>query len=202
MDIERLKSYVISRSTDELNSNYPYHCTDHIIMVYEATCELGLLENLTPYDLKLLKIAALLHDIGISISYNEHEEESVKIAEEILPSYGCSEEEIATISELIMATKMPQNPKGKLQEVICDADMFYLGRHIYFEISGKLRNEWESIGREYTDKEWHLFQLDFLKNHSFFTESAKLLQNKIKRKNLQKTIKVLKNSAFSFTALL
>ena len=37
--------------------------------------------------------------------------------------------------ELREATKIPQTPLTKLEEIICDADLDYLGREDFFEIS-------------------------------------------------------------------
>ena len=40
-------------------------------------------------------------------------------------------------SQLILATKVPQKPKNKLEKIICDADLDYLGREDFDNISDK-----------------------------------------------------------------
>jgi len=42
---------------------------------------------------------------------------------------------------MIMATKIPQSPKNLLEQIICDADLDYLGRERYEENSLLLLQE-------------------------------------------------------------
>ena len=49
------------------------------------------------------------------------------MAKEELPKFGLSEKDIELICGMIMATKIPQNPKTKLEKIIADADLEYLG---------------------------------------------------------------------------
>ena len=45
-----------------------------------------------------------------------------------------------------MATKMPQAPQNKLQQIICDADLYYLGTDTYLSKSNKLYKELHESG--------------------------------------------------------
>ncbi|MCK9612757.1 MAG: hypothetical protein PHR81_00260 [Bacteroidales bacterium] len=45
-----------------------------------------------------------------------------------------------------MATKIPTKLKNKLEKLLCDADLDYLGREDYMEISNRLRREWDVFG--------------------------------------------------------
>ena len=58
-----------------------------------------------------------------------------------LPQFDYSKEEIEKICELILVTKMPQKPKNKLEEIICDADLYYLGTDQFFVTADKLYKE-------------------------------------------------------------
>ena len=50
----------------------------------------------------------------------------VQISKEILPDYDYTQEQIEKIAELIMVTKLPPNPKNKLEEIMCDADLDFV----------------------------------------------------------------------------
>ena len=70
--------------------------------------------------------------------YNNHEYFSTLVAREILPTYYYTRSQIDTICELIMATKLPPKPRNKLEEIMCDADLDYLGRSDMIPVSNTL----------------------------------------------------------------
>ena len=65
----------------------------------------------------------------------------MEYAQKFLPEYGYSKIQIEKISQLILATKVPQNPKNKLEKIICDADLDYLGREDFIYISDNFFRE-------------------------------------------------------------
>ena len=71
-----------------------------------------------------------------------------------------------------------------LEEVICDADLDYLGREDFWEIGDKLFEELKTIGLISSKHEWNQKQLVFLENHSYFTNSSQKLRNEKKLQNL------------------
>ena len=92
---------------------------------------IALKENINEKDTELIKMAAMFHDSGFIKKYDDNEVIGCKIAKEFLPEFGYSQEEIETICGMILATHTPQNPKNKLEEVLADADLDYLGRASY-----------------------------------------------------------------------
>jgi predicted metal-dependent HD superfamily phosphohydrolase len=94
----------------------------------------------------LLKIAALYHDTGFIETYSNHEERSCQIFLRDSQTFGLNPSEIKEITELIMVTKIPQQPKNLLQRIICDADLDYLGRDDFEVIGEKLRQEFFVYG--------------------------------------------------------
>ena len=101
---------------------------------------------------------------------------------------------IQIIKELIYVTQIPHKPKNKLEEIICDADLDYLGREDFHEIADKLRRELREHGKIKSDRAWDEIQVSFLTNHKYFTKTANSTRAKMKEKNLN-TIKerLLKN---------
>lgn len=78
------------------------------------------------HQLQLLLTAASYHDAGSLRVIKHHETDSCKIANEILPSFGYSNDDIKSINSMIMVTKIPQSPSNLLQEILADADFDYL----------------------------------------------------------------------------
>ncbi len=132
----------------------------------------------------MLKTAALFHDSGFIIKAKGHEEISCNYAKEYLPSFGYSEEQIKIICGMIMATKIPQTPQTKLEEIIADADLDYLGRDDFFEISDCLYKELLSSGVVNNEEQWNVFQVDFFEKHHYFTQLSKELRDEKKEKHL------------------
>jgi hypothetical protein len=90
---------------------------------------------------------------------------------------------------------MPQTPKNKIEEIICDADLFHLGEENFKEKGNLLRTEWENLNRKsLTDIEWLKENAEFLGNHKYFTDYAFNKLNASKTQNWVKIQKELKKT--------
>ncbi len=91
-----------------------------------------------------------------------------------------------------MATKIPQNPHNLLEEIICDADLDYLGRNDFFITALKLHREWtENNGLKTTFKDWYIKQNSFVLKHNYFTGAANNLRQEKKNYNLSQINELL-----------
>lgn len=170
MELERLTESVLTRLKNELSPKLTYHSFAHTTDVLLASKEIAVQEKLSDYEIKLLTSAVLFHDIGFIYQSHEHERKSCEIAKEMLPDYGYTPEEIEIICGMIMATKIPQEAHTKLQEIICDADLDYLGREDFWEIGNALYKELLSFNIVSNEYDWNLIQKNFLDNHKYFTD--------------------------------
>lgn len=184
MDLKGLQNYIEKRIEQGLPHFVIYHGIDHTHDVHAAVIRLAELENLDEYNTTLVRAAALLHDSGITVKFEEHEEISAEIAANCLPQFGFNNSEILQITSMILATKLPQVANTINERILCDADLDYLGRIDFFVIGQKLRLEWELIGNKISLFEWYRLQMEFLKNHRYFTKSARFLRNERKNLNL------------------
>jgi len=185
MDFEVLKKNVLDKLSDGLNENLTYHCVEHTLDVLASAERLAQIEGVNGHELHLIKTAALLHDLGFLETYKGHENISMRMAAEILPEYGYSEDDIRKIQGMIKSTEIPQNPTTKLEEILADADLDYLGRDDLFLIGQRLQYEWKMHGFISTLKEWHEKQLAFLKAHHYYTDAAKDLRTDKKMENIR-----------------
>jgi hypothetical protein len=74
---------------------------------------------------------------------------------------------------MIMATKIPQSPTNPLEEIICDADVDYLGRDDFERISNSLKDEFLVYGVIKSEADWNPLQIRFFEMHAYFTETCK-----------------------------
>ena len=181
-----LQEMMLDKLEKELPQNLYYHNVKHTVDVVTQAELIGIGEGVTDEELVLLKTAALFHDSGHIYDYNDHEHYSIKIAKEILPDYYYTQSQIAIISGLIMATKLPPEPKTKLEEIMCDADLDYLGRSDMIPISTSLYNELKERGNVASLVEWNKMQIRFISNHQYFTNTARSLREVNKQKQIER----------------
>lgn len=162
--------------TEKLRTGLPahlaYHCYQHSLNVMQATEHLIQKEAVPAEDRYLLLTAALYHDAGFLRGYQAHEESSCDMARETLPSFGYTAEAIEAVCRLIASTKLPQAPSTLYEQILCDADLYYLGSPNFFRDAEGLYKEWKAEGIVKSHEEWEAKQLAFLEAHHYFTRTA------------------------------
>ena len=69
--------------------------------------------------------------------------------------------------------------------VLCDADLDYLGRDDFFEISDRLKKEYIERGLVSNEIEFDKLQIEFLSAHKYFTKTSVLKREKQKERHLE-----------------
>lgn len=167
-----LRKYVLNKLKADLPAHLTYHGIEHTLDVL-AVCEQYIKRlNLGKEERFLLRIGAVVHDMGFLKGPANHEEVGAGMASELMLKLGMKDGQIEEVKGLVMSTKIPQSPKNELQEIICDADLDYLGRDDYPEISQRLYEEFKFMKVIQTDEDWKQLQINFLKAHYFHTPFA------------------------------
>lgn len=198
MDIGRVthaRDFALAELEKGLSKELLFHDLNHTKEVIESVEIIGRGMNLSIEAIELIKTAAAYHDTGFLVQYAKNEPEGVKFAQKALPRYGFTPEEIDIVSGIIMATQMPQKPKTLSQEIICDADLFHLAGREFFLRTEKLRLELENYGINFTPRKWMEGNVDFLRDHRYFTEYARKNMEIGKAKNLNQVLELLRNSS-------
>jgi len=193
MDFNKAQDYILNKIKSELPNYLYYHSYNHVMDVLDAAMNFANLEKVNDYDRMLLKTAVLYHDSGFTVQSKDHEAIGCDIARESLPDFGYSKDEIERICGMIMATRIPQTPHDLLEEIICDADLDYLGRDDFWDIGNNLFKELEIYGILNDEKEWNKLQLKFLEIHHYFTASALNLRKSKKDQHLDKIRQIVKS---------
>lgn len=173
MNYFKAKRYILDRLKDELPNYLAYHGYHHTLDVYEMTIDIAKEEGVhDEEELTMLKTAALYHDSGFLSVYKGHEEVSCLLVKEILPHYEYNDKQIEVICSMIMATQIPQHPTTKLEEILADADLDYLGRDDFYPIADSLYQELKSIEAVQNVDEWNRIQISFLEEHHYYTRTC------------------------------
>lgn len=183
---EDIKSLVITLLKKKLPKELVYHSLEHTLYVLEQVTQIAVHENISEKDLLLLKIGALFHDIGFISNRKQHEKESCKILEEHQAVLGISNDDMQLIFGMIMATKIPQQPKTPLECILADADLEYLATDGFEITSEKLYQELQTFQGDFSRKKWNEIQIAFFESHQYHTAYCKENKAPHKALNLQK----------------
>lgn len=176
---------VMHRLDQSLDPRLTYHNSAHTKDVFEAVGRIADYEGLTGTQKEFLQLAAAYHDIGFLRTGNGvgHEQASVELFINDFQELNNSDKEL--ISGLILATGVPHNPQSELQEIMCDADLDYLGREDYFDLSEGLYLEYLAFGKLKDRQEWKELQIAFFESHRYFTKFGLTQRQPRKIKNLE-----------------
>ncbi|MBL7769603.1 MAG: HD domain-containing protein [Flavipsychrobacter sp.] len=194
-----LEQSIIFRLENGLDKRLTYHNLQHTMDVLKQAVRIAGEEGIKDNNqLLLLRVAALYHDIGFLDTYKGHELRSCEIMLEDLGNGKLETSELESIRGMIMATRIPQTPTTILEEIICDADLDYLGREDFPPISQNLMKEFLEYGIIKTEQEWDPIQIGFFEKHRYFTKSSQtnrqpgkqrhleILKNRLQRQHLNK----------------
>ena len=168
-----MQNEVLERMQHDLPKNLYYHNIKHTTDAIYRVTDIGTKENVSEEDLLLLRCAALFHDTGFMVSYDNNESIGANLAQQFLARYKFTREQIDVVRGIINATKVPQNPHNLLEEIMCDADLDYLGRPDFIPISQNLIRELFERNKIDSIEQWNMMQYKFITEHHYFTETAK-----------------------------
>lgn len=183
-----MKQFLASLLSSKLPAHFTYHNFEHALYVTKKAEEIARHEHCTDEEIKLIRTAGLWHDAGCIVEYIGHEEESCRLAQQYLPQFNFSANDIEIICGMIMATKVPQSPTNKLEEILADADLEYLGTNFAGEKAIDLFKELQSLVPSLTQAEWNKMQINFLQTHHYFTPYCKEKKEPLKQVYLKELI--------------
>jgi adenylate cyclase len=181
-----LQEIILDKLEKELPACLYYHNVKHTIDVVTEVELIGWAEGVSEEEVLLLKTAALFHDAGHIIGYDDHEVHSCQLASDFLGRYRFSPEQIERVNQLILATRMPPKPKNLLEKIICDSDLDYLGRSDFVPVSNNLFEELKEHNKIDTLNDWNKFQIKFISGHQYYTETARNLREVKKQMQIER----------------
>jgi adenylate cyclase len=167
-----IQEIILDKLEKELPDYLYYHNVKHTVDVVTEVELIGWAEGCTDEEILVLKTAALFHDAGHTIAYDNHEYFGAQLAREMLPLYNYTSEQIEQICSIIMATRLPPKPTNLLENIICDSDLDYLGRSDFIPVSNTLYEELKVLNKMGSLNDWNKIQVKFISGHQYFTETA------------------------------
>ena len=181
-----IQEIILDKLEKELPDYLYYHNIKHTIDVVTEVELIGWGEGCTDEEILLLKTAALFHDAGHTVAYENHEFHGTQLAREMLPAYNYTPEQIERICEIIMATKLPPRPANLLESIICDSDLDYLGRSDFIPVSNTLYEELKAQNKIGSLNDWNKLQVKFISGHQYFTKTARRLREVNKQQQIER----------------
>ncbi len=175
--LQDLEGYILNKMESELSGNLFFHNVKHSIHVYTMVELLGRAERVTKEDMLLLRTAALMHDTGYMMSYENHDKASCDLVMEILPKYKYSEDQIKKICQLILANKDPFHPKSKLEAIMFDANYNYLSRVDFRDVAIRIWREVHAYEKDVTFGSWKEEMISLIDQFEYHTLTAQKLRD-------------------------
>ncbi|HTL08364.1 MAG TPA: HD domain-containing protein [Chitinophagaceae bacterium] len=192
-----MQDYVINLLKEKISPYYYYHNYRHTLYVQEKAIEIGIAEGCNAAEIEWLSVAALWHDTGFIHTYLHHEQAGCILVREQLPGFGYTKNSIDIICGMIMATKIPQSPQTRLEEILADADLEYLGTAGVEEKAALLYKELQHLQPSLTPAHWHQMQINFLQTHQYFTPFCKQQRAPAKQAELERLLTLETGNATS-----
>src|SRR5690606_3148019 len=199
--VEATDNFIFELFRDKLPNTFVYHNYTHTKRVYKSINEIIENSQIDVKDATILRLSALLHDSGYTVSRENHEEEGVKIAVEFLEKQGVEKDIIEGVKKCIRATKFKETKHtNDLEKIIRDADASHFGEGYFEEESECLRQEYLSQNiHNYSSQEWLEENIEVLvEGHEFYTDYALKNWQPTKEENLAKLLNDRKRNKEKF----
>ncbi len=171
-----LEERIFEEVLKELPETLQFHTVSHARKVYNQSYLLCRAEETEQEDRLMVRTAALLLFTGLTQTFSNFENRSAVIARDILPGFKYSDAQIDQICNLILATKVPFQPNNRLEMILIDAKMDYIGRSDYLDQIKLLYQEIKANGLKINGQQFKKQQLEILYDFEYFTVGGKRLR--------------------------
>jgi len=171
-----LEDKVFSDIMTKLPESLHFHKLEYARKVYNQSFLLCRSEGIEEEGRLLVRTAAMMLFTGYIQDYHNFENRSAVISREILPDFSYSEKQIDQISNLILATKIPFKPNNRLEKILIDARMDYIGWPDYTTVAKDLFKEMKEAGSNINGQQFKKQQQELLFNFEFYTVAAQRMR--------------------------
>lgn len=189
---KKAELFALQLLTEDLSMDFMYHNTNHTKRVVAYAEEI--IEHTKDIDATskdIILTAAWLHDIGYTVSVENHEDESIKMAESFLGQLNVAPSFTRGVINCIDATRVDAQPQDLNEQVIRDADAGHFASDQFKQYTELLRQELKLSGRcNYSVNEWLEINIQLMsQKHKYLTTYAVSEWAPKKEENLMALIK-------------
>jgi adenylate cyclase len=174
--LQDIEEMVIKMFDDEAPPNLYFHNSSLVRNISTQVDLIANAEKLPEEDYVNLKLAALFLMTGFITDYEKPMEVSIRLAEELLPGFGFTAENLESVDRIIK-NSYADNPETLSDYILHDARYDYLGRVDYLRLTDKLLRELTEYGKQVERKKWIEIQKKLLLDNEFKTKTARLLRS-------------------------
>ncbi|RRO16389.1 Pycsar system effector family protein [Flavobacteriaceae bacterium 14752] len=174
--INKSQDFVKEYFSNNLPGKFLYHNLNHTENVVKRVKEISdTYKELSDKDKEVLHIAGWFHDTGYCVDVQNHEDESIKIAQNFLKESDYDEHKTKQVLNLIEATKVGVSPETLSEKIIKDADCGHFATEDFEDVSELLRQELKLVKKQkFNVNEWIDENLRVLtEKHQFYTDYAR-----------------------------
>jgi hypothetical protein len=192
--IGRAEKHLSELFAEKLPPNIIFHNFNYALQLKNHAETIGKNSGLGPGEMNLLRISALFQSAGF-VNYSEQwQDESIRVASAFLEENQIDPAVISQISETIRATRVPQLPKDKIAEALCDAVMMFLTAENALEQFDLLNDETAMLHPGLRKRlTFEKRSLEFFTGHVYFTDYGKRVLQPRKEAFLQRLSERIKH---------
>jgi predicted metal-dependent HD superfamily phosphohydrolase len=177
--------YVRTLFDENVQSEHIFHTYDRTLKTVASCEEISKAIKLKGADFEVALLASWFLDAGYGGSDEKYKGKSIELATTFLLDQGYPQEGIDRVAGCIRATMIPQSPQNLAEQVVCDADMVFLGAKNFFRVNALRRVEQErSHDTAISDVEWLGGSAELFTKSQFYTRYVKKEYGKRRSKNL------------------
>ncbi|MGM0667788.1 MAG: adenylate/guanylate cyclase domain-containing protein [Bacteroidota bacterium] len=192
--IQDLEDYYFAWYSENVPADFVFHNTKFIKNICTQTELIARAEKLDEVKILWLRLAALFVKSGLLSDYISPVEQSVNKLRELAPEFGFKTTYIEQAESIIRGVYSMDTGRKEVQ-ILMDAINDYCG-HVDYPDVVELHFKEESAMKGLKDREtWYAAELERIKKHEFYTDTAKLLRSytgEEQAENLKKHIKHIK----------
>ncbi len=174
--LAEIEAHVLQLFKKHDNAQLVYHNINHTKEVVKRSRELSGRSQIQEDEKFVLLSAAWFHDVGLLFSTAENTiEKSIEMMKSFFSQFrDYGPELISKIEGLIKSTTYQREPENVLEEILHDADTYYLGTDDFKKLNKKLKKEAQLTGKN-TAINWKQHTLEYLQQHTYYTQYCKNL---------------------------
>ena len=172
--VKKCEDFVTAHFDKNIDSKFTYHSLAHTQRTVKNTLAFCEVNSISETDREIVVLAAWLHDCGISESYAEHEDKSMKIAKKYLEGQNYPAENLNRVIACINSTKPGTKQDNILEKILHDANFIHIGKKNYFKRNKELYKEHKNLSeKSLSNKEWLKTNIKFISENDFETDYAR-----------------------------
>jgi hypothetical protein len=174
--LQDVEEIVTKMFDDEAPPNLYFHNSSLVKNICNQVDLISNAEKISEEEYVNLKLAAVFLLTGYLTDYEKPMEQAIKLVLKVLPGYGFSPENIEATTRLI-TNSFTDNYVTVSDDILHDARYEYLGRVDFMKLTDKLLREMSEYGMQENKSKWIGDQRNFLRDHQFRTNTARLLRS-------------------------